>query len=59
MLATRFGLLAADLEIARREWGQMAALRGRDVIGVPLAEAVEQLKTVPREDYALAEAFFG
>ncbi len=57
VLATRYGLLAADL-VSRREFGQMTALRGVDVIPVPLTEAVAELKTVPRDYYALAEAFF-
>jgi hypothetical protein len=48
VLATRFGLKAADLALSG-EFGQMAALRGDDVIAVPLAEATAQLKVVPRE----------
>jgi 6-phosphofructokinase 1 len=58
VLATRFGLKAADLALAG-EFGQMAALRGDDVIAVPLAEATAQLKVVPREWYDVARAFFG
>jgi ATP-dependent phosphofructokinase / diphosphate-dependent phosphofructokinase len=58
VLATRFGLEAADLALAG-EFGQMAALRGDDVIAVPLAEATAQLKVVPREWYDVAHAFFG
>ncbi len=58
VLATRYGLLAADL-VDRGEYGTMAALKGTDVVPVPLADAVAELKTVPREFYALAEAFFG
>ena len=57
VLATRYGLLAGDL-VSRGEFGQMTALRGVEVIAVPLTEAVAELKTVPREFYALAEAFF-
>ena len=38
VLATRFGVAAVDLAAAGR-FGEMAALRGTDVIGVPLAEA--------------------
>ena len=57
VLATRYGLLAADL-VSRREFGTMTALRGVEVIPVPLTEAVAELKTVPRDYYALAEAFF-
>ena len=33
----------------------MTALRGTDIMLVPLAEAVEHLKTVPAERYAEAE----
>jgi ATP-dependent phosphofructokinase / diphosphate-dependent phosphofructokinase len=58
VLATRFGLLAADLA-DRGEHGKMVALRGQDVVAVPIAEALAGLRTVPRAYYALAEAFFG
>ncbi|HEY2309593.1 MAG TPA: ATP-dependent 6-phosphofructokinase, partial [Gaiellaceae bacterium] len=58
VLATRFGLKSADLALAG-EFGQMAALRGDDVVAVPLAEATAQLKVVPREWYDVARAFFG
>jgi 6-phosphofructokinase 1 len=58
ILATRYGLLAADLALERR-FGLMTALRGTEVIPAPLDEAVKKLRTVPREYYALAEAFFG
>ena len=37
----------------------MAALRGDDVVAVPLVEATAQLKVVPREWYDVARAFFG
>ena len=58
VLATRFGLKAADLAVAG-EFGQMAALHGDDVVAVPLAEATAELKIVPREWYDVARAFFG
>jgi ATP-dependent phosphofructokinase / diphosphate-dependent phosphofructokinase len=58
VLATRFGLKAADLALAG-EFGQMAALQGDDVVAVPLAEATAELKIVPREWYDVARAFFG
>jgi 6-phosphofructokinase 1 len=58
VLATRYGLLAADLA-DRGELGTMTSLRGTEVVPVPIAEAVAELKTVPRDVYALAEAFFG
>jgi ATP-dependent phosphofructokinase / diphosphate-dependent phosphofructokinase len=58
VLATRFGLKAAELAHAGR-FGQMAALRGDDVVAVSLEEATAQLKTVTPEWYAVAQAFFG
>jgi 6-phosphofructokinase 1 len=58
ILATRFGLKAADL-VAAGEFGQMAALRGSDVISVSLREATAELKTVPEDWYDVARAFFG
>src|SRR5436190_21459968 len=58
VLATRFGLKAADLALGG-EFGQMAALRGDDVVAVPLAEATAKLKVVPTEWYDVARAFFG
>jgi 6-phosphofructokinase 1 len=58
ILATRFGLKAADL-VHAGEYGKMAALRGDDVVAVSLDEATAELKTVPREWYEVARAFFG
>jgi 6-phosphofructokinase 1 len=58
VLATRFGLKAADLALAG-EFGQMAALRGDEIVAVPLAEATAELKLVPRDWYEVASAFFG
>ena len=58
ILATRFGLKAADLALAG-EFGQMAALRGDEIVAVPLAEATAELKLVPREWFDVASAFFG
>jgi ATP-dependent phosphofructokinase / diphosphate-dependent phosphofructokinase len=58
VLATRYGLKAAELTQAGR-FGQMAALRGDDIVSVSLEEATAELKTVPPEWYAVAQAFFG
>ena len=58
VLATRYGLKAADLVHAER-WGMMAALHGDAIVEVPLRDAVAELKTVPREFYETATAFFG
>jgi phosphofructokinase-like protein len=58
VLATRFGLKAADLVFAGT-FGMMAALRGDEIVAVPIADAVARLKTVPPELYAQAETLFG
>jgi ATP-dependent phosphofructokinase / diphosphate-dependent phosphofructokinase len=58
VLATRFGLAAADL-VEAGQFGTMVALRGTAIVTVPLSDAVARLRTVPRDYYALAEAFFG
>ena len=58
VLATRFGLHAIDT-IKDGDTGKMVALRGTDIVRVPLAEATGELKTVPLSRYAEAKAFFG
>jgi 6-phosphofructokinase 1 len=58
VLATRYGLKAADLVRAGR-FGRMAALRGDSIVDVSLEEATAELKTVPAEWYAVADAMLG
>jgi len=58
VLATRFGLHAVDAAHGER-WGKMTALRGTGIELVDLGEAVDELKTVPKELYEEAEVFFG
>ena len=58
VLATRYGLKAAEL-VREGAWGMMAALRGDEIVAVPIAEAVPELKLVPRELYDQAAVFFG
>ncbi len=58
VLATRFGIRAIGA-VHDGDFGVMVALRGTDIVGVPLAEATRELKTVPPERYAEAEVFFG
>jgi 6-phosphofructokinase 1 len=57
-LATRFGLHAIDA-VHAEDFGTMVALRGTDIIRVPLAEATRELKLVDPSLYAEAEVFFG
>jgi 6-phosphofructokinase 1 len=58
VLATRFGVHAVQA-VHDEAFGVMVALRGTDIIRVPLAEATSQLKLVPPQRYAEAEVFFG
>jgi 6-phosphofructokinase 1 len=58
MLATRFGLHAIDA-VADGAFGHMVALRGTEIVRVPLSDATTELKTVRPELYAEAEVFFG
>jgi ATP-dependent phosphofructokinase / diphosphate-dependent phosphofructokinase len=57
-LATRFGLHAVDA-VAEKDFGTMVALRGADIVRVPLLEGTGELKLVSPEEYAEAEVFFG
>jgi ATP-dependent phosphofructokinase / diphosphate-dependent phosphofructokinase len=58
VLATRFGLQAVDA-VNDQDWGKMVALRGTDIVRVPLTDATSELKIVRPELYAEAEVFFG
>src|SRR6266702_3580055 len=53
VLATRFGLQAIDA-VHEGDFGRLVALRGTDVVRVPLADATRELKTVPLERYTEA-----
>jgi 6-phosphofructokinase 1 len=57
-LATRFGLHAIGA-VADSDFGTMMALRGNDIVRVPLIEGTGELKVVQPEEYAEAEVFFG
>jgi 6-phosphofructokinase 1 len=46
-LATRLGLRAVELAAAG-EWGRMAAVRGNEIVDVPLSAAQEPRREVPR-----------
>src|ERR687896_1081820 len=58
VLATRLGVAAIDAA-AQSRWGSMPALRGARIELVPLGDAVAELRTVPPEEYEVAETFFG
>jgi 6-phosphofructokinase 1 len=45
ILGTRFGHGAAELA-AKGAWGQMVALRGNDIVSIPIADAIREPKLV-------------
>lgn len=57
-LGTKYGLFAIDL-IHKGKFGNFAALRGSDIVAVPLAEMAGKNRTVTDDLYAMAEVFFG
>src|SRR5699024_10412455 len=58
VLATRLGTAAVEL-VHSRGLGKMVALRGTDIVDVPLTEAIDSLKTVPASRWHEAEVLFG
>ncbi|MFP5327009.1 MAG: 6-phosphofructokinase [Acidimicrobiia bacterium] len=50
VLATRFGIAAIDA-VNDHDFGKMVALRADDIVRVPLADGVVELKTVDRKLY--------
>ena len=58
ILATRYGVGAIDA-YSRGERGMMVALRGTDIITIPLAEALAEPKLLDPDLFRTAEVFFG
>lgn len=58
VLGSRFGVAAVDL-IKQEKFGHMVALKGNEIVDVPLIEAVGELKLVDLKLYEVAEVFFG
>jgi len=57
-LATRFGLHAIAA-VHDKDFGKMMALRGTEIVRLPLIEGTGELKLVTPELYSEAEVFFG
>jgi 6-phosphofructokinase 1 len=55
VLATQLGHAAVDLAM-RGESGVMVAVRGNDIVPVPIAEAVDRLKLVEPDDPVIMAA---
>lgn len=58
VLGTRFGVRAADL-VADGTFGHMVALRGTEIVALPLEESTRAPKTLPDSLYEVASVFFG
>ncbi len=58
VLATRLGLAAITAAHAG-EWGSMAALQATEIVMVPIAEAVAEVRRVPIEEYERYGVLFG
>jgi len=56
ILATRLGVKAYEMVLGQ-EWGRMAAIRGTDIVSVPLDEAVNNLKRLDEDIYRVAGFF--
>lgn len=55
LLATRFGVAAAE-QVAKRNFGQMVALRGNQIVTVPIEEVAGKTRTIPPDSPFLAMA---
>lgn len=58
VLATRLGTAAIDL-VHGNGFGRMVALRGTEIVDVPLSEAIDSVKAVPEERWDEARVLFG
>ncbi|MBI2815804.1 MAG: 6-phosphofructokinase [Acidobacteria bacterium] len=58
ILATRFGVAAMNL-ILEHNFGKMVALKGNEIVAIPLSEATKEPRRVTPELYDTAAVFFG
>ncbi len=58
ILATRYGIAAIDL-VNKGKFGLMVALKGNEIVSVPLKDVVGKRKTVDPKLYEMATVFFG
>jgi 6-phosphofructokinase 1 len=56
MLGTRLGMMAGKL-VLEGDWGKMAAMRGSQIVAVPLADATGELKVLNDEFKELVRLF--
>jgi len=58
VLGTRYGIKAAEL-VMENKFGCVVALRGNDIVEVPIKEVLGEIKTVKDGLYNIAATFFG
>jgi 6-phosphofructokinase 1 len=58
ILGSRYGVEAMEL-IKKRDFGRMVALKGNEIVSVPIDYAVATKKLVPYEYYKMCSLFFG
>ena len=58
ILATRYGIAAIDL-VNQGKFGLMVALKGNEIVSVPIKDVVRKRKTVDPKLYEMATVFFG
>ncbi|MCK4885156.1 6-phosphofructokinase, partial [Candidatus Bathyarchaeota archaeon] len=58
VLATRYGIAAID-SVHKGQFGQMVALKGNQIVSVPLKDVIGKRKTVDLELYEIAKVFSG
>jgi len=58
ILATRYGIAAIDL-VNKGKFGHMVALKGNDIVSVPLEDVAGKRKKVDPKLYEMATVFFG
>lgn len=56
-LATAFGVKATTM-LQGKKYGEMTALKGTRIVGVPLEKIVDKVKTVNLNTYGVAKRFF-
>lgn len=58
VLSTRYGIAAVDL-VAKGEFGKMTALKGQEILPVPLEVAASGIRTVDLDLFTMSKIFFG
>ncbi|UCD40582.1 MAG: 6-phosphofructokinase [Candidatus Bathyarchaeota archaeon] len=58
ILATKYGIAAIDL-VSQGKFGVMVALKGNEIVSVPLIDVIGKRKTVDPKLYEMASVFFG